>query len=138
MTKTKYKNPKFHIDFADLEVELRKSIKHNRISERLGTYILKIIESILASSYHLRTYTRDDLDLLAFDATEYIVRKLLVNYDVNRKSGFAFIKKMALNRIKGTKRTIHNRGLTPMTKLKSFNRKKGVYETTTFLSINYE
>ncbi|MCK5788348.1 MAG: hypothetical protein KAH32_05090, partial [Chlamydiia bacterium] len=90
-------NPKFHVDFADLEIELRKSIAKDRINERLGGYIVKIVNSILLSSNHVRTYNKENLDRLRFEAFEYIVNKLLVNYDISKRTGFAFIKAMALN-----------------------------------------
>lgn len=137
MTRKKYKNPKFHVDFADLEIELRKSIDNDIISNKLGIYIIKIVSSILSSTHHVRTYNKEAIDQMKFETYDYILTRLLKNYDVEKRSGFAFIKSMALNRIKTTKRSIHTKGLNQEISFKTFNRKKGVYETTTFLSISY-
>ena len=136
MTKKKaYKNPKYHVDFADLEIELRKSIKKDQISERLGVYIIKIVQSILASTHHVRTYNKTVLATIEFEAYEYILTRLLKNYNTDKKAGFAFIKAMALNRIKTTKRSIHTKGLNQEVAITHYNRKKRTYETVTFLTI---
>ena len=135
--KKPYKNPKFHVDFADLEIELRKSIAKDQINERLGGYIVKIVQSILASSNHLRTYSKENLDRMEFEAYEYIVNKLLTNYNTDKKTGFAFIKAMALNRIKSTKRSLYKVGLNPEVMRREYNRRTKVYETITFLTVQY-
>ena len=128
-------NPKFHVDFADLEIELRKSIAKDQVNERLGQYIIKIVQSILSSSHHIRTYNKSVLAQIEFEAYEYILTRLLKNYNTDKKAGFAFIKSMALNRIKTTKRSIHTKGLNQEVMITQFNRKKKVYETITFLTI---
>ena len=103
----------FHVDFADLEVELRKSIAEDQVSERLGMYITRIVSSILSSKSHVKLYDKERLDLLEFTAYEYIITRILKNYDVTQRSGFGFIKSMALNAIKHAKRGIHREGLNP-------------------------
>jgi len=136
ITNKPYKNPKFHIDFADLEVELRKSIKNDQISEKLGKYIMKIVKAILSTSGNIKVYDKEALDLMEFTAYDYILRKLMVNYDVSRTSGYAFIKSMALNRIKAVKRELHKRGIHPEISFKQYNRRHKVYEQLTFLTID--
>ena len=136
--KKTYKNSRFHVDFADLEVELRKSIDRGQMTERLGHYVVKITDSILLSSRIVRMYSKEDRDYMRYDIYEYIVNKLLTNYDVSRKSGFAFIKKMVLNRLAGTKRKIRNRGLNPERSVKVFDRRKNVSVDYTFLTISYD
>ena len=138
MTKKPYKNPRFHVDFADLEVELKKSIDRDKMTEKLGNYVVKITDSVLLSSRHLRTYSSEDRDLMRYEIYEYIVNKLLKNYDLTRKSGFAFIKKMVLNRLAGTKRKIHTRGLNPEQSVNKFDRKKNISIKYTFLTISYD
>lgn len=136
--KKPYKNPRFHVDFADLEVELKKSIDKQRMTERLGQYVIKITDSVLLSAKHLRTYSSEDRDYMRFDIYEYIVNKLLKNYDLTRKSGFAFIKKMVLNRLAGTKRKIHTRGLNPERSINKFDRRRNINVSYTFLTISYD
>lgn len=130
-------NSKWHVDFADLEIELRKSIKKDQVSERLGTYIMKIVKPLLATKQMLRIYNKEQIDRLEFECYDYIIRKLLVNYDTERRAGYAFIKSMALNRIRGTKRLIAARGLHPEVQLQEYNKRKKVKETYTFLTIEY-
>lgn len=132
---SKHKGHKFHVDFADLEIELRKSIHKDQISEGLGVYIMKIVQSVLASRSHLRMYSRDVLDELEFEAYMYIIDRLLQNYNVDRTSGYAFIKAMALNRIRTTKRAIHTKGLNQDVTFKVYNRKSKRHDVITLLTL---
>ena len=126
----------FDIDFADLEVELRKSIKRDQFTNKLGTYVIKITNSLLYQGRIVRVYEKEQIDLMRFEIYDYILRKLLVNYDPDRKSGFAFIKKMAMNRLRTTVRSIHARGIRPDEQVKVYNRFTKSHDIYKFLSIN--
>jgi hypothetical protein len=131
------KRSKFHVDFADLEIEIRKSIKNDKISEQLGMYIMKITKSILSSTKNVRTYSKENLDQIEFEVYEYIIRKLLVNYDPTKRTGFAFIKSMALNRIASVKRKLYNNGLNPETIRYVADKRTNLRVAYKFLTIDY-
>jgi len=133
----KSKNKEFHVDFANLEIEIRKSIRQDKITEQLGIYIMKITKSILSSAKNVRTYSKENLDQIEFEVYEYIIRKLLVNYDTSRRSGFAFIKSMVLNRVASVKRKLYNNGLNPEVIIYVADKKTNLKTSYTFLSIDY-
>ena len=133
--KSKNNNEHFHVDFDRLEIEIRKSIKRDKMTEQLGVYVIKIVNSFLFRKQMINKYTPDTLDHFRFKAYDYIIRKLLKNYNVNKKAGFAFIRQMANNAIRSAIRERYKNGIEPVNTINYYEHKTRKRHKIHFITI---